>query len=178
VRKHFAGLRNGNELTRRCLRLVTTKRHGAIETSIDLKCDFFGNSPAASLIMPIRSPFVLWCLWMGLLALGRPLGGGAESETGLCEWPPEFPSPQAPSDDPLSAHLTGAAADGYQLGRHGLAIVEDACQALGARHSDGTPVGGRGNPAVFGFYANKQITTGEGGMIAFGRSGNEGAGRM
>ena len=52
--------------------------------------------------------------------------------------------------------------------RHELAIVEDACQALGARHHDGTPVGGRGNPAVFGFYANKQITTGEGGMIALG----------
>ncbi len=52
--------------------------------------------------------------------------------------------------------------------RHDLAIVEDACEALGARHSDGMPVGGRGNPAVFGFYANKQITTGEGGMIAFG----------
>ncbi len=30
--------------------------------------------------------------------------------------------------------------------RHDLAIVEDACQALGARHHDGTPVGGRGNP--------------------------------
>jgi perosamine synthetase len=52
--------------------------------------------------------------------------------------------------------------------RHGLAIVEDACEALGGRHADGTPVGGRGNPAVFGFYANKQITTGEGGMIALG----------
>ena len=52
--------------------------------------------------------------------------------------------------------------------RHDLAIVEDACQALGARHPDGTPVGGRGNPAVFGFYANKQITTGEGGMITLG----------
>jgi perosamine synthetase len=52
--------------------------------------------------------------------------------------------------------------------RHGAAIVEDACEALGARHSDGRPVGGRGNPAVFGFYANKQLTTGEGGMIALG----------
>jgi perosamine synthetase len=52
--------------------------------------------------------------------------------------------------------------------RHGLAIVEDACEALGARHADGRPVGGRGNPAVFGFYANKQMTTGEGGMIALG----------
>jgi perosamine synthetase len=49
--------------------------------------------------------------------------------------------------------------------RHGLAIVEDACEALGARHPDGVAVGGRGHPAVFGFYANKQLTTGEGGMI-------------
>jgi perosamine synthetase len=49
--------------------------------------------------------------------------------------------------------------------RHGLAIVEDACEALGARHADGTPVGGRGHPTVFGFYANKQLTTGEGGMV-------------
>ncbi len=50
-------------------------------------------------------------------------------------------------------------------GRHGLAIVEDACEALGARYPDGVAVGGRGHPAVFGFYANKQLTTGEGGMI-------------
>ncbi len=49
--------------------------------------------------------------------------------------------------------------------RHDLAIVEDACEALGARHADGTAVGARGNPAVFAFYANKQLTTGEGGMV-------------
>ena len=52
--------------------------------------------------------------------------------------------------------------------RHGLPIVEDACEALGARHADGTPVGGRGHPAAFGFYANKQLTTGEGGMLTIG----------
>jgi perosamine synthetase len=52
--------------------------------------------------------------------------------------------------------------------RHGLAIVEDACEALGAMHADGRAVGGRGHPAVFGFYANKQLTTGEGGMITLG----------
>jgi perosamine synthetase len=51
--------------------------------------------------------------------------------------------------------------------KHDLGIVEDACEALGATHADGTPVGGRGHPAVFGFYANKQLTTGEGGMITF-----------
>jgi perosamine synthetase len=49
--------------------------------------------------------------------------------------------------------------------RHRLAIVEDACEALGAVHADGVAVGARGHPAVFGFYANKQLTTGEGGMI-------------
>jgi perosamine synthetase len=52
--------------------------------------------------------------------------------------------------------------------RDDLGIVEDACEALGARHADGTAVGGRGHPAVFGFYANKQITTGEGGMVTLG----------
>ena len=53
--------------------------------------------------------------------------------------------------------------------KHDLAIVEDACEALGARHADGKAVGGRGNPSVFGFYANKQMTTGEGGMITLGQ---------
>lgn len=72
----------------------------------------------------------------------------------------------------LPVHIFGYPADMDAFegiaARHGLAIVEDACQALGACHADGTPVGGRGNPAVFGFYANKQLTTGEGGMVALG----------
>jgi perosamine synthetase len=52
--------------------------------------------------------------------------------------------------------------------RHGLGIVEDACEALGGVHADGVAVGARGNAAVFGFYANKQLTTGEGGMVTLG----------
>jgi perosamine synthetase len=52
--------------------------------------------------------------------------------------------------------------------RHSLGIVEDACEALGGVHTDGTAVGARGNSAVFGFYANKQLTTGEGGMVTLG----------
>jgi len=70
----------------------------------------------------------------------------------------------------LPVHIFGYPADmpAFEASarKHGLGIVEDACEALGARHADGAAVGGRGNPAVFGFYANKQITTGEGGMIA------------
>jgi perosamine synthetase len=70
----------------------------------------------------------------------------------------------------LPVHIFGYPADMQAFEaiaqRHDLAIVEDACEALGAKHTDGPAVGGRGHPAVFGFYANKQMTTGEGGMIA------------
>jgi perosamine synthetase len=66
----------------------------------------------------------------------------------------------------LPVHIFGYPADLPPLERHGLPIVEDACEALGAFHPGGTPVGGSGHPAVFGFYANKQLTTGEGGMVA------------
>jgi perosamine synthetase len=54
-------------------------------------------------------------------------------------------------------------------GRHGLVVIEDACEALGAE-VDGRPVGAIGACGVFGFYPNKQITTGEGGMIVTDRA--------
>jgi perosamine synthetase len=65
----------------------------------------------------------------------------------------------------LPVHIFGYPADLPAFEALGLPIVEDACEALGAVHADGTPVGGRGHLAAFGFYANKQITTGEGGMV-------------
>jgi perosamine synthetase len=72
----------------------------------------------------------------------------------------------------LPVHIFGYPADMpafEQIARrHQLGIVEDACEALGGVYADGGPIGGRGNPAVFGFYANKQITTGEGGMVVVG----------
>jgi perosamine synthetase len=48
--------------------------------------------------------------------------------------------------------------------RYGLVLIDDACEALGARYR-GRPVGAQGQDAVFAFYPNKQITTGEGGMV-------------
>ena len=48
--------------------------------------------------------------------------------------------------------------------RHDLRIIEDSCEALGTRYS-GKMAGAFGHAGVFGFYPNKQITTGEGGMI-------------
>jgi perosamine synthetase len=48
---------------------------------------------------------------------------------------------------------------------NGLGVLEDACEALGAVDAQGRRVGSRGNLATFAFYANKQLTTGEGGMV-------------
>ncbi len=48
--------------------------------------------------------------------------------------------------------------------RHHLVILEDACEAIGAEYA-GRKAGSFGHAAVFAFYPNKQITTGEGGMV-------------
>ncbi len=48
--------------------------------------------------------------------------------------------------------------------RHGLALIQDSCEALGAEYR-GAPLGSHGTSCVFAFYPNKQITTGEGGMV-------------
>ena len=69
----------------------------------------------------------------------------------------------------LPVHIFGYPADMPAFERlateRGLWLVEDACEALGARHADGQPVGARGNLATFGFYPNKQLSTGEGGAV-------------
>ncbi len=65
----------------------------------------------------------------------------------------------------LPVHIFGYPADVAALEAFGLPIVEDACEALGAQYADGGAVGGRGHPSVFGFYPNKQMTTGEGGVV-------------
>jgi perosamine synthetase len=69
----------------------------------------------------------------------------------------------------LPVHIFGWPAAMGELERiasaGGVGLVEDAAQALGAVCADGREVGARGNPAAFAFYANKQMTTGEGGML-------------
>jgi len=69
----------------------------------------------------------------------------------------------------IPVHYAGLAADMTQIGaiarRHGLKVVEDAAHALPSTHA-GRLVGSLDSDAtVFSFYANKTITTGEGGML-------------
>lgn len=74
----------------------------------------------------------------------------------------------------LPVHAFGHPAEMEQIRtiahRHGLAVIEDACEAIGAR-LQGRPAGTFGDGAVFAFYPNKQITTGEGGMIVMDDDG-------
>jgi len=69
----------------------------------------------------------------------------------------------------LPVHIFGYPADLPALAKlaseRGLGILEDACQALGSVDAAGRKIGTAGNIATFAFYANKQITTGEGGML-------------
>ena len=69
----------------------------------------------------------------------------------------------------LPVHIFGYPAAMPELealaGESGLGLLEDACEAAGAVDSEGVRVGARGHLATFAFYANKQLTTGEGGVI-------------
>src|SRR5581483_9681275 len=69
----------------------------------------------------------------------------------------------------LPVHIFGYPADLPALAKlaseRGLGILEDACQALGSVDAAGRKIGTAGNIATFAFYANKQINTGEGGML-------------
>jgi perosamine synthetase len=68
----------------------------------------------------------------------------------------------------LAVHAFGQPADMDPIvevaGEHGLVVIEDACESLGAGYK-GRAAGTLGHAAVLAFYPNKQMTTGEGGLI-------------
>lgn len=68
----------------------------------------------------------------------------------------------------LPVHVFGRPCDMRAInslaGRHGLAVIEDSCEAIGATYQ-GRRIGGLGDSGAFAFYPNKQITTGEGGAV-------------
>ncbi len=74
----------------------------------------------------------------------------------------------------LVVHLFGRIAPMEQIlaiaARHGLPVIEDACEALGAERN-GQRAGGFGDAGTFGFYPNKPVATGEGGMITSSNDG-------
>jgi dTDP-4-amino-4,6-dideoxygalactose transaminase len=82
--------------------------------------------------------------------------------------PPKGTSPESTLKGILPVDVFGQPADLEMIlntaWKYKLKVIEDSCEALGAAYK-GHPAGTLGDYGVFGFYPNKQITTGEGGMI-------------
>jgi perosamine synthetase len=69
----------------------------------------------------------------------------------------------------MVVHLGGYAVDVDEIRAalpEGIAIIEDAAHAFGSRFPNGKAVGASGNATCFSFYANKNLSTGEGGAVA------------
>lgn len=99
--------------------------------------------------------------------------GGARAQRWL---PPAVRGVAAPAGRlraVLPVHAFGQPADMDPLvaaaRAHDLAVIEDACEAIGAEYK-GRAAGTLGDAAVFAFYPNKQMTTGEGGMLVTDRA--------
>lgn len=121
-------------------------------------------------------PSLTWCSTANAaLYLGaRPVFSDVDADT-LCVTAEHVLAKVTPKTKAVMAvHLGGLAVDVATLRTalpKSVVIVEDAAHALGARFADGRTVGSSGNLTCFSFYANKNLSTGEGGAIAlFDRS--------
>ncbi|NIV31729.1 MAG: aminotransferase DegT, partial [Anaerolineae bacterium] len=116
----------------------------------------------------ITTPFSFIASSNCVLYVGaRPVFVDVESDTGLIDAGAIEARITERTRAILPVHLYGQPCDMAAImeiaGRHNLVVVEDACQAHGATF-EGQPVGSFGT-GCFSFYATKNMTTGEGGMI-------------
>lgn len=116
-------------------------------------------------------PSLTWCSTANVaLYLGaKPIFCDIDPET-LCVTPESVLKKVSPKTKAvIVVHFGGLAVEMDRL-RDALPpsvhIVEDAAHALGAKFANGKPVGSSDNLTCFSFYANKNLSTGEGGAIA------------
>ena len=116
-------------------------------------------------------PSLTWCSTANavLYCGARPIFCDVDSET-LCVTGETVAAQLTPRTKAvIVVHMGGMAADVDAI-RQALppevVIIEDAAHALGGRYSNGSMVGASGNLACFSFYANKNLSTGEGGAVA------------
>jgi len=116
-------------------------------------------------------PSLTWCSTANAaLYLGaRPVFCDIDAET-FCLTPRLVLAKIGPRTKAVTAvHFGGLATDIAALKDAlppGVAIIEDAAHAFGARYPNGQPVGSSGHLSCFSFYANKNLSTGDGGAIA------------
>jgi len=116
-------------------------------------------------------PSLTWCSTANAaLYLGAtPVFCDIAPET-LCSTPESLLAAVTPRTRAvIVVHYGGLAVDVEALRNilpEGIAIIEDAAHAIGARYPNGRPVGSSGNLVCYSFYANKTLSTAEGGAIA------------
>ncbi len=116
-------------------------------------------------------PSLTWCSTANAaLYLGaKPVFADVDPDS-LCVTPKHILAKVTPRTKAvIVVHFGGLAVEVNRLRevlQERIAVIEDAAHALGARFSDGLRVGASGNLTCFSFYANKNLSTGEGGAIA------------
>ena len=116
-------------------------------------------------------PSMTWCATANVaLYLGaKPVFCDVDPDT-LCVTPELLQEKLTPKTRAVMVvHFGGLAAEVEPIRAllpDGVAIVEDAAHALGAKFANGRPVGSSGQLACLSFYANKNLSTGDGGAIA------------
>ncbi len=134
--------------------------------ALHLACAALGLAPGDEVIAPA---FSIISTANAIVQTGAtPVLVDVEPDT-LCLDPVQIESKVGPRTKAIMpVHMYGHPADMDPImeiaGRHGLAIIEDAAQVHGAAYR-GRPLGGIGTMGCFSFFANKLITTGEGGMV-------------
>ena len=127
-----------------------------------------------SMITPVR---VAAAAVIGVLAIGGAIYLGSSGQSSVAgPGPSHTPTPSAsPSASASHAATNYASLPGWIVFEYAGKAPDgttpasvDYPNSIWLAHADGTAVGGRGLPAAFGFYANKQLTTGEGGMLPLG----------
>lgn len=116
-------------------------------------------------------PSMTWCSTANAaLYLGaRAVFCDVDADTMCATWETIEPHITDKTKAVVVVHYGGLAAETQRIRKHlpkHIALIEDAAHALGSKHPDGSMVGSHGNLTCYSFYANKNLSTGEGGAIA------------
>jgi len=136
-------------------------------SALYLALDGLGIKKGSSVVVPVNT-FVATAnvvRWLGAEVLFCDVGGDGELDV-------EKLATLLEEDDKIKCiipvHLYGFPCDMKKISRlvkkHGVKMIEDCAQSVGAKFGD-KKVGGFGDAGCFSFYATKNITTGEGGML-------------
>jgi perosamine synthetase len=155
------------------------RRHGVAvangSVALDLALDCLGLPPGAEVILP--SFTIVSCLAAVLRAGARPILVDSDPLTGCLDVTKIERVVTPRTRAVLVVHIYGHPVDMDPVlalaDRHGLAVIEDAAEAHGAEYLTGRAGGAAawrrcgsfGAMSTFSFYANKPVTTGEGGMV-------------